>query len=82
MKELLYEIIEKAALLGLPDTDISTANEFLDHHEFGLCLDTIITQMYENEVHIDFDFYNMVVAAAKKMEISIGDISFIKKLLL
>ncbi|WP_207513815.1 MafI family immunity protein [Longitalea luteola] len=81
MEQLLTNIINKAALFGLPPSDISNAKEFLDHHEYALCLETITVQLYENEIRIDNEFYQLVVNAAKKMKASISDFDYIISLI-
>jgi hypothetical protein len=82
MKGLLEKLIHKAGLLGLPSADVNNAQEFLDHHEFGLCLDIIIDQIYEYEIEIDNEFYQQVLKAADRLNIPRNRVNFIEKLLL
>ena len=81
MKQILETIINKAALLGLPSVDINNAQDFLKHHEFGLCLEIIIGQAYEHNIKIDKEFYLLVMDATQKMNIPAEKIDFIKELL-
>jgi hypothetical protein len=67
MKKLLKSNLERAARLGLPQADVDLAREFLDIHDFGLCLDTVVTQVYEEGLRIDEEFYLEVKEAAGKL---------------
>jgi len=46
MKQLLKSLMAKAARLGLSQEHLNLARDFLDGHEFGLCLDTIVTLVF------------------------------------
>ena len=77
----LSQMIQCAKVLGLPVKDVKNAQEFLEHHEFSLCFDTIVTQMYEYDIEINNQFYSMVSEIANKINISIEDYAFIKELI-
>jgi hypothetical protein len=81
MRELLRNIIAKAGSLGLPYSDIANAQEFLEHNEFGVCLDTIVTQLYEHDIKIDEEFYSLVLGAANEMKIPEKEIEYVRELL-
>ena len=69
IKDLLSQILEKAIVLGLDEYDSSNAKDFLANHEFELCLDTIVTQVYEYEIKIDNKFYDLVLDTSNKMKL-------------
>lgn len=74
----LKELIAKAAVLGV---HVHTAREFLEHREFGLCLDTIATQLYECEIAIDIETYDLVCKIAALMKEPAGKYSHLTVLL-
>jgi hypothetical protein len=80
MTNLLLALIESAKMLGLKNQDLTNAREFLEHHEFGLCFDTIITQMYEFDIEINNEFYMIVSKVANKMSLPVESYSFMKEL--
>jgi hypothetical protein len=46
MKKRLKALIACAKILGLPQCDLDIAGDFLINIEYGLCFETVITQMY------------------------------------
>lgn len=81
MKQLLKSILVRADRLGLEQRHIDLAREFLDGHEFGLCLDTIVTLVCEEGIKVDEGFYLEVAEAAKKMGLGAEKVEQIKELL-
>ncbi|MFC0182994.1 hypothetical protein SAMN04515674_1303 [Pseudarcicella hirudinis] len=77
----LLRLIEIAKILGLDDRDLENAKEFLMHNEFGLCFDTIITQMYEYDIEIDNDFYESISKIGERMNLKQESYSFMKELI-
>jgi len=80
-KRGLTKFLERARRLGLSDTDSETALSFLNHNEFGLCFDTVITQMYELDVRIDIEFYELIDEIGKEMNLTSNSYSFMKELI-
>ncbi|GAO44444.1 hypothetical protein [Flavihumibacter petaseus] len=80
MRRLLTEIVEKAGVSGLPKSDLDNARELLKNNEFGLCLDVVVTQVYEHEILIEFGFYELLKEAAAIIGIPCEEIDFIRKL--
>lgn len=80
MKELLT-LIERATTLGLNEEDVSTSRSFIENHEYGLCFDTIITQMYEYNITIDSEFYRLIVKIGDSMNLSPETYSFMMELI-
>jgi hypothetical protein len=81
MKKLLKSILARADRLGLAQRHLDLAREFLDGHEFGFCLDTIVTLVCEEGIRIDEGFYEEVAEAAKKMGLAQEKVDRIKELL-
>lgn len=79
--KIVYRLIEAAKTLGLGDFDINNSIELLENNEFVLAFDTIITQLYECDIEIDGEFYELVVKVASKMKIPEDEYSFIKELI-
>ena len=81
IKKLLQTLIDQSETKGLSSSDVNAAKEYLQHHEFGLSLDTIVTQMYEYNVQIDQEFYLQIEQIANMMNIPESEYSYIKKLI-
>ncbi len=79
-KKTVSALIEAAKELGLGDVDINNSTELLENTEYGLAFDTIITQLYEYEIEIDGEFYELIAKSAHKMKISEDGYSFMKEL--
>jgi hypothetical protein len=81
MKQTLKSILARAGRLGLAQRHLDLAREFLDGHEFGLCLDTIVTLVYEEGIKVDEGFYREVAEAAKKMGLGEEKVERVRELL-
>lgn len=77
----LLRLIEIARILGLDNRDLKNVQDFLMHNEFGLCFDTIITQMYEYNVEIDNEFYESISKIGERMNLKRESYSFMKELI-
>lgn len=80
IENILKSFIESAKPIGLDEQDLNNAKEFLEHHEYGLCFDTIITQLYEYDIEIDEEFYEVITQIANKMNLPSESYSFTKEL--
>jgi hypothetical protein len=81
MKQLLKSLMARAGRLGLEQGNLDLAREFLDGHEFGLCLDTIVTSICEEGIKVDKWFYLEVAEAAKKIGLSSEKVERVRELL-
>lgn len=77
----LLGLIEIARILGLDNRDLKYAEDFLNHNEFGLCFDTIVTQMYEYDIEIDNEFYQLISKIGERMNLRQESYSFMKELI-
>lgn len=77
----LENFLEIAKILGLDNNDFKTANNYLSNKEFGLCFDTIITQMFECDIEIDNDIYNSIMKIGDMMNLDQTSYSFMKELI-
>jgi hypothetical protein len=77
----LLKLAECSKILGLNENDVQNAKDYLIHNEFGLCFDTIITQMYEYDITIDENFYELVSKIGTKMNLQQNNYSFLKELI-
>jgi hypothetical protein len=80
VKQAIINLIYQAKTLGLPDRDCLISQEFLQHNEFGLAFDQIITQLYEYNVNINDEFCQQVTAIADAIKISPKEYSCILEL--
>ncbi len=78
---VLLRLIEIARILGLDNRDLKNAEDFLMHNEFGLCFDTIITQMYEYDIEIDNELYESISKIGERMNLEQESYSFMKELI-
>ena len=74
-------LINAAKLLGLREADVKNAIKLVDHREYGLAFDVVVTQLYEYEIGIDPEFYNLVMKLANMMNIPEDEYSFMKELM-
>ena len=80
MKKLLKSILARAERLGLAQAHLDLAKEFLDGHEFGFCLDTILTLVCEEGIKVDEEFCQEVAEAAKKMGLAAKKVEGVRRL--
>lgn len=64
----LKEILEKSRF-GLTETDFNNANEFIKHGEYGVALELICDQLYENEAVINDALLNSIRGLANSMRL-------------
>ncbi|KOY86558.1 hypothetical protein AD998_10745 [bacterium 336/3] len=81
VKALLLDFIKKSENLGLSKKDIEVAQEFLDYGEYSLCFDTITEQLYEHQIHIDINYYNLAQKIALEMSLEEESYSYLKYLI-
>ncbi|UXX79797.1 MafI family immunity protein [Reichenbachiella carrageenanivorans] len=81
LKKLISTLIDTARTLGLGVSDLDNAQDLLDNREYGLAFDTIITQLYEYEIEIDKELYDLIDKMAQKMDISESGYSFMQELI-
>ena len=78
---VLLRLIETARILGLNYRDLKNAEDLLIHNEFGLCFDTIITQMYEYDIEIDDELYESISKIGDRMNLKPESYTFMKELI-
>lgn len=74
-------LIVKAKDFGLPQVDVENAEISLDYNEFGLSFDTVLQQLYEHNIKIDRDFYNLAMETCEIMNIEKEKYQFLTELL-
>ncbi|CAA7193826.1 MafI family immunity protein [Chryseobacterium potabilaquae] len=77
----LLRLIEIASIIGLNDNDVKNAKDYLMHNEFGLCYDTIITQIYEYDIEIDIKFYQFITKIGNLLNLTHENYFFMKELI-
>jgi hypothetical protein len=81
IEKKLRRLIEMASILGIGTEDRRNAYQFLIHHEWGECLDTVLTQLYEYSIPIDHDFLTLARELQADMKIDRTEYSFVDELL-
>lgn len=81
MKKRLKALIACAKILGLAEVDLYQSNDFLENDEYGLCYQTIITQMYEDDIKIDAEIYSFIQDIGELMALPASDFSFMQDLI-
>ena len=77
----LQSLITIADILGLNKEDIDNAKEFLEHQEYGLSFDTLITQIYEYDIEITKDVYSLITFIGKELGFEAKNYSFMESLI-
>ena len=77
----LQSLITIADILGLNKEDIGNAKELLEHQEYGLSFDTLITQIYECDIEITKDVYNLITFIGRELGLQAEDYSFMESLI-
>ncbi|MES2110315.1 MAG: MafI family immunity protein [Bacteroidota bacterium] len=77
----LSALLGRAEALGLPLVDITASKEYLQYNEYELCLEQVITQLYEYDIEIDSEFYKEVESTAKLLAISQSSYEYIAELI-
>lgn len=80
LKEKLQLLIDRSSMLGLEKQDVSTAQELLHNLEFGLSLDTVVNQLYEYDIHIDKETFDLIEYIIEYMNLPKEEYSFVKDL--
>lgn len=81
IESLLTNLINQAQDFGLSVGDVINAREFLSNHEYGLSFDTIITQIYEYDIPINSDYYDLISNIGQKLKIDSKEYKFVKELI-
>jgi hypothetical protein len=81
IKGQIEELIKEAEKAGLPEEDALNAAEYLLYNEYGLALDILLTQLYENNIVIPADFYQRVEPIVLAIKLPATEYSYIKGLI-
>lgn len=60
---------------------LDLVREFLDGHEFGLCLDTLIELVCEEGIRVDEEFYHEVKKGVRRMGLTEEKAERVKELI-
>jgi hypothetical protein len=80
-KVMLNKLIIEANTFGFPEKDIRYAKEYLKLHEYGLCLDQILQQLYEFGIKVDYKFYHLAKEVSLTLNLPNESIVYIKELI-
>jgi hypothetical protein len=80
LKKALVLLVDSAHALGLRDEDAKNALGYLEYHEWGLCFDIVITQLYEYGIKIDVDFYTFIEQIGQEMKLPADEYSYMREL--
>lgn len=79
--ESLNAILKEATITNLEEKEILQCLELLEHFEYGLCFDSIVTQLYEKDIKIEKDFFDRIEKVATKLQIGLDKYVYLKKLI-
>ncbi|HRH46022.1 MAG TPA: MafI family immunity protein [Pyrinomonadaceae bacterium] len=79
--EQIELLAAKARDLGLSEKDITEALINLEYNEFGLAFDIIVEQMYEFEIKIDQEFYDLAMDICETMKLDKDEYQYLKELI-
>lgn len=78
---LTQTLLTGAAALGLPLRDVTNAAEMFEQGEWHLGFDIIVQQLYEYEVEITAEFYQLIEQTAACLRIPLEEYLFTKQLI-
>lgn len=76
----LEALIIKAQKLGLPKTYIENALIEIEYNEFELSFELVVEQMYEYDLKIDDEFYELAMAICDTLKIDKQKYHFLNEL--
>jgi hypothetical protein len=74
-------LIGKAKEFGLPQMDVGNAEISLDYNEFEVSYDTVVEQLYEHNIIIDNEFYNLAMEICKILNLQKDKYQFLKEII-
>jgi len=77
---LTQTLLTEATKLGLPQQDVKDAVEMLEHAEYGLCFDIIVTQLYEFDIQITEEFLVLIEQTAACLGMPQEEYAFVREL--
>lgn len=78
---LTQTLLTGAAALGLPQRDVTNAAEMFEQAEWALGFDIIVQQLYEFEVEITAEFFQLTEKTAACLRIPLEEYLFTKQLI-
>jgi hypothetical protein len=81
MNRIIVQLVAKAQMFGLNKSDLDNIIDLYEHYEFGLSLDTLVTQLNEHNIEIDQETYDLIRDASIKMDLPEKSYSFMKELI-
>ncbi len=73
--------IKERLKLGLGERDLYNVDEFIKYKEFELGFDTLITQMYEYDIEINDQVYELIVSIGSQLKLSKDKYDFMQELI-
>jgi hypothetical protein len=81
LDQALRVLVAKAEMFGLPEKDVRTAQEFLEYNEPGCAFEHVVTQLYEYGTPISAEYYQLLQAIAKSMQLPEQHFMYAKELI-
>jgi hypothetical protein len=78
---LTQTLLTGAATLGLPPRDVANAAEMFEKGEWHLGFDIIVQQLYEYEVEITTEFFQLIGQTAACLRMPLAEYLFTKRLI-
>lgn len=73
--------MQRAKVFGLPENDLANAQEMFEQNEFEGCFDVVATQLYEWDISIDLEFFELSNEITTILGIGHDQYSFLTKLI-
>lgn len=77
IKNLLEDFISKAAILGLPNHDQEIVREYTACLEFDLSFNHVTERLYELDIQIDSEYYELAKQLAGLMQIDESEYNYL-----
>lgn len=81
LRQKLQKLTDIAKIIGLNEADLHKVIEYLDYDEYGLCFETIITQLDENDLKITAPIYGFMLEIANEMKLDWENYFFIEEMI-
>lgn len=81
LRRKIRDFIDAAELSGAHKRDAVFSRSLLEHNEYGLAFDTLISQMYEHDIRIENSFYLLIAGIAESMDLHEDAYVYMKELI-
>ncbi len=80
-KKSINAFLLAAESIGLRDEDANNAKDYIKHREYELSFEIIVEQLYEFDIEINKNFYDLALKVAENLDINEDRFIFLKELI-